>query len=114
MKILPRKLRSFIQVLGMGMLIPLVVSAQIENPLGGGTNTLTGILQNVIGWLLGLVGMLALLSLVVGGIRLIVAFGREDGVKSAKQMIFWSVIGLVVVLLSLAVITIVERLLRGT
>lgn len=108
---------SHIGVAGMtllGMIIPAIEAfAQqgIANPLGEDVDTLDGILTNLIQWLLTLVGILALLALVVGGIRLIVAFGREDSVKSAKQIIFWAVIGLIVVFVSYTIIIRVAAIL---
>lgn len=83
------------------------------NPLGE-VKTIIPFLSRITTWLLGLVGFLAMLALVVGGIRMITAFGNEQGVEKAKEIIKWAVIGLVVVVLSYAVIRIVSGFLGVT
>lgn len=85
---------------------------QVSNPLGSNT-TFFDILKVIVNWLLGLVGVLALLALVIGGARMIVSFGNEDGVRSGKRIITWAVIGLTVVILSYAIIAIVSFDLLG-
>jgi len=75
------------------------------NPLG--STTLTGFLTRVINYILGFVGLLALLAIIVGGARLIAGFGNEQQLKSAKTIIWWAVVGLAVVVLSFAMIRIV-------
>lgn len=96
--------------------LPVFVFAQdkigITNPLGN-TNDITGVLKNVINWMLGLVGLLALIALIVGGGRMIVDFGNEEQVKKAKTTILYAVIGLAVVILSYAIINIVVSDILG-
>lgn len=87
---------------------PVGGSSGITNPLGeGGSQTITDVLKKVINWMLGLVGFLALIALIIGGARMIMDFGNEEQVKKAKMTITWAVIGLLVVMLSYAIINIV-------
>jgi type II secretory pathway component PulF len=94
-------------------IVPVLAFAQIENPLGGagGATTIQGVLINVSRFLLGLVALLALLSVIVGGIWMILAFGREDQVRRAKQIITWAVIGLIVSGGAYAIISMVAQML---
>jgi len=93
-------------LLVVAMLLPTMLYAQgIENPIE--SETITEILITITKWILGLVAILALLSLIVGGTWMILAFGREDSVKKAKQIIFWAIVGLIVVIASYAIINIV-------
>lgn len=80
------------------------------NPLGENV-TVVSFLTRITNWLLGLVGFLALLALVVGGIWMIVAFGNEQRVEKGKEIVKWAVIGLIIVTLSYAVIKILEGFL---
>lgn len=73
--------------------------------------TIVGFLTNVIKWLLGLSGALALLSIVVGGIRMILSFGDDQRVASAKRIIGWAVAGLLIILLSYAILNLISQLL---
>lgn len=86
--------------------------AGIVNPLaGGGINSAADLVIAFTRWLLGLAAVLALLALVVGGIRMILAFGNDSKLGEAKQVMTWAVIGLIVVLVSYGVIYAVTDIL---
>lgn len=86
----------------------------ITNPLEqGGISTVSGLLGKVINWMLGLVGFIALIALITGGARMIMDFGNEEQVKKGKTTILWAVIGLLVVILSYAIINIVTGEILG-
>lgn len=98
-----------------GAVAPFFVQAQgggIENPLGN-TSTITGLLIQVIQFLLGLVGVLALLALIIGGVRIILAFGSEDKLRDGKKIIWWAIVGLIVVIASFAIIRLVAVEILG-
>lgn len=87
----------------------------IKNPLeNSGVSTVTQLLGKVINWMLGLVGVIALIALITGGARMIMDFGNEEQVKKGKTTIMWAVIGLLVVILSYAIINIVTGEILGT
>lgn len=83
----------------------------IKNPLA--INTVSELLGKVINWMLGLVGFIALIALIVGGARMIMDFGNEEQVKKGKTTVLWAVIGLLVVILSYAIINIVTGEILG-
>jgi hypothetical protein len=86
----------------------------ITNPLSGGADqTITDVLVKVVNWMLGLVGLLALIAIIIGGGRMIMDFGSEEQVHKGKTTILWAVIGLVVVILSYAIINIVATEILG-
>lgn len=85
----------------------------ITNPLGGKDQTITDILVKVVNWMLGLVGIVALIALITGGARMIMDFGNEEQVHKGKTTILWAVIGLLVVILSYAIINIVTKEILG-
>ncbi len=86
-------------------------SGGIRNPLGD--TKISDILTNIIQWLLGLVAMLALLALIVGGVRIMTAFGNEQQVAAGKKIILWAIIGLAVVLGAYAIITLISSTILG-
>lgn len=88
-------------------------SGGITNPLGSKDQTITDLLVKVINWMLGLVGFIALIALITGGARMIMDFGSEEQVKKGKTTIMWAVIGLLVVILSYAIINIVTSEILG-
>ena len=83
----------------------------IKNPLQ--TTTITGVLVLAVRWLLGLVGILALLALIVGGVYYITSFGNDQRIQTAKKIITWAIIGLAIVILSFGIIQILARDVLG-
>jgi hypothetical protein len=81
------------------------------NPLPG--QTIPSIIINITKWLLGITALLALLSLVVGGLRFVTALGSEDKLRSAKTIILWSLAGLGIVLLAYVIINQLSIVLSG-
>lgn len=53
-------------------------------------------------------GVLAILGFVVAGLMMTLAFENEENVKTAKNIIKWSMIGLLVILMAKALSAIVE------
>ncbi|MEX2055199.1 MAG: hypothetical protein WD972_03365 [Candidatus Andersenbacteria bacterium] len=90
-------------------LFPSFTQAQVNqgftNPLG--STSINSFLTSVISYILGVASLLALLALIVGGTRLIIGFGNEDQLKSAKTIIKWAIIGLIVVVLSYVIVRLV-------
>lgn len=69
------------------------------------------LLGKVIDLLVKLIGTVALVFLVIGGFRLVVAAGNDNEMQKAKSMIIYAVIGLIVVLLAFLVVELVRGLL---
>lgn len=67
--------------------------------LSGPTN-LIEIGAQIVKYLLGLVGGLALLMVVIGGIMLLASGGQEERITKGKATIFWAVIGLALTIMS--------------
>ncbi|MDP3997025.1 MAG: hypothetical protein Q8P73_00790 [bacterium] len=86
-------------------------SSGFTNPLGSVTK-IELFLQNIINWLLGLVGLLALLALIWGGIMYVVSLGDDNRVQHAKKIIFWAIVGLIVIALSYTIIIELTEMLQ--
>lgn len=63
-----------------------------ENPLGN--LSILDIIVNVIKFLLGFVGIVALINLIISGIRIITSQGNPEKLKKAKDSFVWTIIGL--------------------
>jgi len=59
---------------------------------------------------LGLVAGLAVLSLIIAGLRFILAFGGEEGITAAKKNALWATIGLGIAILAYAMVSIINTL----
>ena len=73
-------------------------SYKLSNPLG--TISLTQIARNVINTFLGILGALALIVFVYGGISYIIAGGNETRVTKAKDTLKYGVIGVFLIMFS--------------
>lgn len=95
----------------LGLIAPLAASAlTIENiggSLGLGSADLKQTIVNIIQWFLGLLGLVAIVMILYGGFTWMTAGGNEDKIDTAKQIISAAAIGLVIVLISWAIVTFV-------
>ena len=78
----------------------------LSNPLGEGTTPNT-LIARVINAILGVIGSLALLMFVYGGITWMTSGGSAEKVKKGRDIIIWSVIGLAVIFFSYALVNLV-------
>ena len=67
-------------------------------------NDLVTLLNKIITISLGLVGTVALLFLIIGGFQYISSAGNPDSVGKAKNTILYAIIGIIVTLVSWAVV----------
>lgn len=75
-----------------------------------GTNTpgqLTPQIRNITNILLLAIGIISVIMIIVGGIRYAVSGGDGEGTKAAKDTILFAVVGLVIALLSYAIVNFV-------
>ncbi len=61
------------------------------------------IVANLIRVLLGFIGLIALVIIILGGLRWMTAGGDEDKVTAAKKMIGRAIVGIIIILASLAI-----------
>lgn len=72
---------------------------QADNLAGSG-----GIFETVTNILLFLIGAIAVIMLVVGGIRYVISGGDQNQVTAAKNTIMYAIIGIVVAIIAYAVV----------
>jgi cytochrome bd-type quinol oxidase subunit 2 len=80
--------------------------AQQAQPAGTSSNLQANI-RNITNTLLLVVGVVAVIMLIIGGLRYILSGGDEAGTRSAKDTILYSVIGIIVALLAYAIVNFV-------
>ena len=73
-----------------------------------------GIVNRIINVLLSVAGVIAVLMLIIGGIRYVISGGDSNAVQGAKKTIMYAIVGLVVIFLSFAAVNFVIGELGGS
>lgn len=84
----------------------LVFAESIPNPLG--TDSFAGIIDGITTWLRDIALVLAPLMLVIGGVTYMTAVGDPKKIEKGKQIIIYTVIGFIVILLAKSLIDILQ------
>jgi amino acid transporter len=85
-----------------------------SSTLGLGSADLQATIVSVIQWILGFLGLIAVVLILYGGFTWMTAGGNEEKVEKAKKIITAAVIGLVIVLLAWAIILFALNVLTNT
>lgn len=72
-------------------------------------DSVQGPVQTVISTLLVVIGIVAVIMIIIGGIRYTLSNGDASQIKSAKDTVLYSVVGLVVAMLAYAIVNFVVR-----
>ena len=72
--------------------------------IGLGSADLRTTVTNIINWVLGLLGIIAVIMILYGGFIWLTAAGNEENVTKAKNILSAAIIGLVIVLLAWAIV----------
>lgn len=78
----------------------------------GNKDQVTPIFKNILSLLLYAIGAIAVIMIVIGGIKYATSNGDSNSIQSAKNTILYSVIGLVVAILGQAIILFVVNWLK--
>ena len=83
------------------------------NYSGLGSTSVTTLMTNLMNWLLGIVGFLAVIGFVISGILYLTAAGDDDQITKAKSAMMYSIIGVIVALLGFVVLTAAQTFFKG-
>ena len=72
------------------------------------------IIKNLLLWLLGIFGFIAIMGFIISGIQYLTSAGDEEAVKKAKSTMKWSLVGVVVALSGLVVVLAVDAALKAS
>ncbi|TSA44794.1 hypothetical protein D4R52_03680 [bacterium] len=72
------------------------------------------IVMRVIQILLAVAGLVAVIFLIVGGFRYILAGGNEEAAESAKKTITNAIIGIVIIILAFVIVRVISNALIST
>lgn len=126
MRISFKKIITVFLLLGL-FVLPLSAEAQLENQLCPGGQIEAGtcipdapneavqetdvgrLIFNILQAILSIIGLIAVVFVVYGGFKYMTANGDEEQIKAAKKTIVNAVIGLIVILLAWAIVSVVAN-----
>lgn len=71
------------------------------------TNTLPNVIVNILNGVIAVAGVIAVIFVIVGGVQYMTSSGDANKVKKAKDTILYAIIGLIVCVLSFAIVNFV-------
>lgn len=69
--------------------------------------SLPEIVQSILNWIFGVIGIIAVIMVILGGFKLMTSTGDPGRVKKGKDTILYGIIGLVIALLAFAIVNFV-------
>jgi len=91
--------------------LPVFAKEELPNPLGN--VTMITIIARVIKFVLGIVGVLALIMIIYGGILWMTSGGNVDQVKKGRNTLVWAILGLAIVFFAYSIVTFVIKKFVG-
>lgn len=83
------------------------ISKGVEASNDGNNKSLNAFLRDIVNIILFVLGAIAVIMIVIGGVKYTTSNGDSSAVKSAKDTILYSVIGLVVAIMAYAIVNFV-------
>ena len=98
------KRKILLMIIASGLFITSATALAQLGPVvpfaGTSTGTLMGAIQTIVNALLSFVAVLAVIFVIIGGVRYIVSQGDDDAQVQARNTILYAVIGIIVIALS--------------
>lgn len=100
----------------------LIPTAHAQDPLGtgqlgrfglpsGGVLAVVQLISAIIQILLSLSAVLAVAAIILGAVRIMTSLGNSSAVESGKKIIFWAIVGLLIIGFSFALIQLIGNAL---
>src|SRR5688500_13329016 len=71
-------------------------------------------LNGIFTAVLGIAGAICVLFIIIGGLRYVTSQGNADAVRAGREMIIYSIVGLVVVMMSFLIVQLVLGVINQT
>ena len=84
-------------------------TGELPNPLG--TKDVSTLIGRIIKGALGVVGSLALLMFIYGGLIWMTSGGNEEKIKKGKGILIWAIFGIVIIFTSYSILNMVFTIL---
>lgn len=109
-----KKMKKILSIVALGALLtPVLVFGQGPEPILTHPDQVVGLLSSLLGYFWTIMGIIVIMMLLWAGFNFVTAGGDETKITKAKHMVQWSLVGIVVMLLSGGVMLLIENFLRG-
>lgn len=95
------------------ILTALAKTTEIKTLDDGDTNAFNEDIKNVLNWIVSVLGIVAVIVIIMGGVSYMTSAGDAGKVKKAKDTILYGIIGLIVAALAFAIVNWVIGGLNG-
>jgi len=86
-------------------------TVKLENPLK--TETLEGLLENIINFVFNLSLVAAPLLIIIAGFYFVTSMGEPERIKTAKTIIIYTLVGFAIIMLAKGFVSVVRSVLEG-
>lgn len=95
--------------LGVDIVMAQAIDPEADQPaiiraLSGGQTGLRGIVLTIVNFFLTFLGLLAVVMVIYGGFLYVSSAGNEENVNKAKKILLYAVVGIVVIIVSFALV----------
>jgi hypothetical protein len=92
-----KKLREFLIFVGLlCFIVPLVSFAQIKNPLA--STDVQALISKIVGYVVQVGAVIAVVAFIYAGFLFVKAKGNPKGLEEAKTVVFYTIIGVAILL----------------
>lgn len=104
---------SALPVASAAILSPTDNPAEVSSATGGETS-LRALVLRIVNYFLTFLGIVAVIMVIYGGVLYVTAAGNDDAVGKAKKIIMYALIGIIIILLSFALVNTILGAGTGT
>ncbi len=104
---------SMLPVAGAALLNPGDNPAEVSAATGG-ESSLRQLVLTMVNYFLTFLGIVAVIMVIYGGVTYVTAAGEDEKIQSAKKIIMYAVIGIIIVLISFALVNMILGAGTGT
>lgn len=87
------------------------IPTDTDLPDTGGEDPVADVINNVMQWLLLVVGFIAVIAFVISGMQYMLASGDQNIMEMGKRNMMWSIVGVVVALIGIVILNTVFTML---
>ena len=98
---------ELIKLFGAGIKDQVTGGVNKVNPGGSTPTDLNTMIQGVLNWVFGIIGIVAVIMIIIGGFNMMISSGDPGKDKKGKDTILYGIIGLVIAILAFAIVNFV-------